>query len=278
MTIFTLTYPPLTKDGSMGGRRWFGGWRELRPAAGVIAALVLWQLVVLVLRPPSFLVPSPLSVLVELVRRPQLYAAQFWVTVLETLIGFAAGSVLGLASATLVVRWRWLEDTLYPLLLFLQVVPKVATAPLLIVRLGFGLGPRVVVAALVAFFPVVIDTITGLRNVDEELIELVTVLRCSRRHEFWKIRFPSALPSIFSGLKVAVTLALIGAVIGEFVGGSSGLGYLIVLANTQLDASMSFAALVLLSVLGLVLFGAVSLLERVLVPWAPARGATTLIT
>ncbi|HZV52131.1 MAG TPA: ABC transporter permease [Candidatus Dormibacteraeota bacterium] len=252
--------------------------RGLRLATGVVALLVLWQLVVLVLRPPSFLVPSPLSVLVELARRPQLYAVQLWITFLETLIGFAAGCALGLVAATLVVRWRWLEDTLYPLLLFLQVVPKVAIAPLLIVWLGFGLEPRVVVAALVAFFPVVIDTITGLRNVDEELIELVTVLCCSRRQEFWKIRFPSALPSIFSGLKVAVTLAVIGAVIGEFVGGSSGLGYLIVLANTQLDVSMSFAALVLLSALGLVLFGAVSLLERVLIPWAPARATRALIT
>jgi NitT/TauT family transport system permease protein len=176
--------------------------------------------------------------------------------------------LLGVALAVAIVYSRFLQDTLYPIVLVLQVVPKVAIAPLLVVFLGFGPTPKIVIAVLIAFFPVVIDTVVGMRAVDREMLELVRVLNGSRLQEFTRVRFPFALPFIFSGLKVAMTFAVIGVIIGEFIGANSGLGYLLILANSQLQTEMSYAALTILSVIGIVLFGALSLLERIIVPWA----------
>jgi NitT/TauT family transport system permease protein len=214
-----------------------------------------------VLDPPS-------AILRELVANAPLYAQHTWVTLLEILVGFVVAGLLGVALAVAIVYSRFLQDTLYPIVLVLQVVPKVAIAPLLVVFLGFGPTPKIVIAVLIAFFPVVIDTVVGMRAVDREMLELVRVLNGSRLQEFTRVRFPFALPFIFSGLKVAMTFAVIGVIIGEFIGANSGLGYLLILANSQLQTEMSYAALTILSVIGIVLFGALSLLERIIVPWA----------
>jgi NitT/TauT family transport system permease protein len=216
----------------------------------------------------SVVLDPPSAILRELVVNSPLYTQHTWVTLIEILVGFTLSGLLGVVLAVAIVYSRFLQDTLYPIVLVLQVVPKVAIAPLLVVFLGFGPTPKIVIAVLIAFFPVVIDTVVGMRAVDREMLDLVRVLNGSRLQEFTRVRFPFALPFIFSGLKVAMTFAVIGVIIGEFIGANSGLGYLLILANSQLQTEMSYAALTILSVIGIVLFGALSLLERIIVPWA----------
>jgi NitT/TauT family transport system permease protein len=243
-------------------------WQDVGIALVTITVLTLaWELVVRVFNVPLFLFPPPSLVFLDLVQRWELYATHTWVTLYETVIGFLVAVVLGIGAGILIVYSRWLQSILYPIVVVLQIVPKVAIAPLLLIWLGYGLQSKVVVALLVAFFPIVVTTVTGLRAVEQDLLDLVRVLRGSRWQEFTRVRFPSALPFIFSGLKVAITLAVIGAIIGEFVGGNAGLGYLIIIANSEMRTQMSFAALLLLSAMGLALFGLIILVERWLIPW-----------
>lgn len=211
---------------------------------------------------------APSAVVLEIVQNPQLYAENTWTTLYEVIIGFALSAALGIAVAIVIVYSPLLQDMLYPIVLLLQIVPKVAVAPLLVVFLGFGVVPKIITAVLIAFFPVVINTAVGLRVADREMLDLVRVLNGSRFQEFTRVRIPNALPFIFSGLKLAITFSVIGAIIGEFVGANKGLGYLVILANSQLKTEMSYAAIAILSVLGLVTYGAISLVERITVPWA----------
>jgi NitT/TauT family transport system permease protein len=228
---------------------------------------VLWEVVVRLFQIPSFLIPAPSAIWQEFTSRVELYANHTWITLYETLLGFLLAVVLGILAAIAIVYSRVLQSVVYPVILILQIVPKVAVAPLLLIWVGYGLQSKAVIALLVAFFPVVVSTATGMRAADPELLDLVKVLKGSRWQEFVKIRFPYSLPFIFSGLKVAITLAVIGAIIGEFVGGNEGLGYLIVIANAELKTAMSFSSFILLSVMGLVLFGLIVVLERLMVPW-----------
>ncbi len=244
---------------------------RLREVVTAIATLtvvtVLWEVVVRLFQIPSFLIPAPSAIWQEFASRVELYANHTWITLYETLLGFLLAVVLGILAAIAIVYSRVLQSVVYPVILILQIVPKVAIAPLLLIWVGYGLQSKAVIALLVAFFPVVVSTATGMRAADPELLDLVKVLKGSRWQEFVKIRFPYSLPFIFSGLKVAITLAVIGAIIGEFVGGNEGLGYLIVIANAELKTAMSFSSFILLSVMGLVLFGLIVVLERLMVQW-----------
>lgn len=245
------------------------GRREVITALLTLGVLgALWEGAVRIFDIPSFLLPTPSSVIQELFDRPDLYAKHLWVTFYETSLGFLIAAVLGVTVAVGIVYSRLLQSVLYPIVILLQIIPKVAIAPLLLIWVGFGIQSKIILAVLIAFFPVVVDTVTGLRAVEDELLQLVRVLKGQRWQEFTKVRFPYALPFIFAGLKVAVTLAVIGAVIAEFVGGNEGLGFLVIIANVELNARMSFAALTVLSMLGLFLFGVVVALEKLLVPWA----------
>jgi NitT/TauT family transport system permease protein len=210
---------------------------------------------------------APSEIIGEIKSNPALYWDNTLVTAKVVLIGFAVSVVIGLVLAVLISYSPTLQSTLYPIVLLLQIVPKVAIAPLLVVLMGFGAGPKILTVVLVAFFPIVIDTVVGLRQVDDDMVDLVRSLKGNRWQEFSRVRFPNALPFVFSGLKVAITLAVIGAVIAEFVGADSGLGYLMILANSSMQTEMSYASVTLLSALGLLLFAAVSLAERVFAPW-----------
>ncbi len=233
----------------------------------IVATIGLWEAFVRLFNVPDFLVPAPSAIWQEFASRPDLYMLHTWITLYETALGFLLAVVLGIVAAIAIVYSRLLQSVVYPVILVLQIVPKVAIAPLLLIWVGYGLQSKALIALLVAFFPIVISTATGMRAADPELLDLVKVLNGSRWQEFVKIRFPYSLPFIFSGLKVGITLAVIGAIIGEFVGGNEGLGYLIVIANAQLRTAMSFSALILLSLMGLALFAAIVVLERLMVPW-----------
>jgi len=241
---------------------------DLMTAVGSVAmVVVLWEALVRLLGVPTFILPAPSGVVVEAAARYPLYLYHTWVTLYETLVGFLLAAVVGVVMAIGIVYSRFLQNATYPLIVALQIVPKVAIAPLLLIWAGYGVTSKVLLALLVAFFPIVVNMVTGLWAVEAELLELCRILHSGRWREFYKVRLPNALPYLFSGLKVASTLAVIGAVIGEFVGGNEGLGYLIIIANTELRTSMAFASLAGLSLLGLALFGALAVAERLLMPW-----------
>ena len=242
-----------------------------RPAAFLLALVVLWWFVTAIGWVKPYLIPSPWSVVVEFRTDTGLLARHSGITLLETVVGFVVAAVVGLACAVAIVYSRGVERTLYPLLLAAQVVPKIAIAPLFVVWLGFGIAPKILVAVLIAFFPVVISGVAGLRAVDPELLDLAATMGAKPGDSFVKIRFPGAMPHIFAGLKVAVTLAVVGAVVGEFVGANSGLGYIVMSSNGNLNTPQLFAALFCMSAIGIVLFVLLEVAERFAVPWRTAR-------
>jgi NitT/TauT family transport system permease protein len=241
----------------------------LLPGAGILGVLVLWDLAVRVLRPPAFLLPSPWLVLDTALGFAGNWGKHFWATARATFMGFGVAVVVGMGLAIAIAHFRLLRQTLTPVILVLQIVPKVAFAPLLLIWFGSGTVPIVVIAFLVAFFPMVVNTAIGLEQVEPDLIDLTRVYRMSKWRVLWLVRMPTALPHIFGGLRVASTLAVIGVIIGEFVGSNVGLGYLILIANTNMNTALAIAAILMISAFGLALYGAVVLLERLSMPWKP---------
>ncbi len=242
--------------------------RLIHPLVGFTVIVILWQGYVDLAHVSQIVLPSPLDIMRASWQRSDLLLRETVPTTLESLYGFALAVVIGIPLAVCVANSRILNLTLYPILIATQSVPKVAVAPIILVWFGLGMQSKLAIAFLVAFFPIVVDTATGLQATPPGLMELARSLRASRWQTFWKVQFPAALPFIFSGAKVAVTLAVIGAVIGEFVGSIDGLGNLLLSANSQLDGPLAWAALVWLSLLGIVLFLGVILAERLLMPWA----------
>ncbi|APY85169.1 ABC transporter permease [Streptomyces alfalfae] len=245
--------------------------KSWRPLALLLVCFGAWWLIAATETVESYLVPSPGATLDVILDKPGYLWQHSWVTTYETLIGFVLAVAVGIVSAVLMVASTTVEKTLYPILLFAQVVPKIAIAPLFVVWLGFGVTPKILIAVLIAFFPVVISMVTGLKAVDPEMLQLSATMGARPWQTFLKIRFPASLPHLFSGLKVAVTLAVTGAVVGEFVGADEGLGYVILQANGNLDTPMLFAGLLVMSLIGVVLFVLVEIAEKLLLPWHAGR-------
>ncbi len=242
---------------------------SLFPLLGVAVILVVWQLYTDVFAISRIVLPSPLDIFDACAANWDALLRQSWPTFSESVLGFLLAVVVGIPFAVCVASSRILNLTLYPILIATQSIPKVAIAPIILVWFGLGMQSKLVIAFLVAFFPIVVDTSAGIRT-PPALLELARSLRASPLQIFLKIQFPAALPFIFAGAKVAVTLAVIGAVIGEFVGSVSGLGNLLLSANSQLDSALAWAALVWLSALGILLFAAVVVAERIVMPWSDA--------
>lgn len=242
--------------------------RIVFPVIGTVLIITVWHFYIVVFKVPPVVIPPPLRVLESLIKDWGLLLVESWTTFLECVYGFALAVVIGILIAVTVTASRTLNLMFYPILIATQSIPKVAIAPIVLVWFGTGLESKIAIAFIVAFFPMVVDTATGLRATPEDLLDLARSLKCTRLQIFWKIQVPSALPFIFSGAKVAVTLAVIGAVIGEFVGSNSGLGNLLLVANAQVNSPLVWASLVFLSVLGMLLYAAVVVAERFLMPWA----------
>jgi NitT/TauT family transport system permease protein len=239
------------------------------PLAGITLILAAWVLACWLGDLPTVVLPTPDKVYFAFVNRFGLLVSEGWVTLKETLYGFILAVVLGIPMAVAVANSRPLNLMFYPLLIGLQSVPKVALAPIILVWLGTGIESKLAIVWLVAFFPIIVDTTAGLRSTPRELLELAHSLRATPIQIFLKVQFPAALPFVITGAKVAITLAVIGAVIGEFVGSSEGLGYLLLSATSQLDTPLAFAALFALSFMGVFVYLLVELAERLAAPWLP---------
>ena len=243
------------------------------PAATLAGALLAWEAASRLFHIPSFVMPAPSAILGEGWAWRYRFIGHTWVTLYETLGGFALSIAVGVPLAVLIVYSPAMRSAVYPLIVLAQSVPKIAIAPVLLLILGYGEIPKVIVAFLVAFFPVVVDTATGLAATPPELLDLSRSYRASAFKTFLKVRLPMALPFFFAGAKVAITLSVIGAVVGEFVGSDKGLGYIILSATSYWKTDLAFCAMLLLSLMAILLFGAVSLAERALCPWlAPETG------
>ncbi len=262
------TATPLAEGPPTSPVRRPGRLRRVLPAA-VFSLLVVgaWQLYTVVSGISPLLLPSPWEVARSVVANAGLFTDNAVVTLQEILIGFGLGGATGVALGVLLTYSRMAERAVYPGLVASQMVPIVAVAPILVVWFGFTIVPKVVVVALVCFFPVVVNTVDGLKAVDPEMVRLMRTLGMSRPRIMRSVRIPSALPHMFSGLKVAMALSVIGAVFGEWVGSSQGLGYLMLALNNQLATIDLFAAVLVLSLIGIALFFLVGVVERLVIPW-----------
>lgn len=237
------------------------------PLATLVGVLILWYGVIIVFDVAHYLLPTPHSVVERIIDDFGFLLHHASVTVSETLGGFVLSGVVGIGLAMAIVASRVVDKALMPWLVLSQTFPKVALAPLIVVWFGLGFVPKLIVVFLVAFFPVVISTVVGLRSLEREMLELAQSMRANRWQLFWYFRLPMALPNILAGLKVAVAFAVVGAVIAEWVAANAGLGYLLLRANANLDTTLLFAVLVVLMIIGVVLYYAVEVMERVLIPW-----------
>ncbi len=236
----------------------------------------LWEWGVRQWNVPAFIAPAPSAVTRSLVAgiRSGVYLDHFWVTLGEALAGFAIAAVTGIAVGAGIAQFRVVERTVYPYLVALQTLPKIAIAPLIIVWAGFGLSSKVIIAALVSFFPVLVNVIVGLKTIDQGKLELMRSLRASRWQTFRLVTFPNALPFVFAGLDIAVVFSVLGAIVGEFVGAQRGLGNLILQFNVTLDIAGVFAVLILLAVLGIALHLAMQAVERRVIFWSQPEEVT----
>jgi NitT/TauT family transport system permease protein len=233
----------------------------------LVALLLLWELAVDLGRIPVFVLPAPTDIWASIVKNWSALLAHSWVTLLETLAGFGLSVAIGIPLAFFIVYSRIFDRIIYPMLVASQAVPKVALAPILLVALGYGIAPKIIVAFLIAFFPVVVNTVTGLASVDRDTLNLMHSMGASKMDVFRKVRFPHAVPSMIAGFKVAIAFAVVGAVVGEFVGSRSGLGYYMLLATGNFDTPLVFACVVFLTLMGIILFYTVGLLEVALGRW-----------
>ena len=236
------------------------------PIGMMVALLVVWEAAARLFSIPPYLLPAPSAIVLSMAANSAVLIKESIVTTFEILLGFALSVVVGVPLALGIFLWRPFARAVYPLLVSSQAVPKVAVAPLFLVWFGFGLMPKVLIAFLIAFFPVVINTAMGLAAIEREKIYLARSMGLGPFATFFKIQLPNALPSIFAGLKISITFAVVGAVVGEFVGGQGGLGYLLLIANGNMDTALLFAGIVALTVLGVVLFLLIGLAERLVLP------------
>jgi NitT/TauT family transport system permease protein len=236
------------------------------PVGVVLAVLAIWEAGTRVFNVPAFLLPPPSAIGVSFIANASLLLFHGWITLAEILFGFALSIVVGIPLALAIFLWPAFSRSILPLLVSSQAMPKVAVAPLFLVWFGFGLLPKVLIAFLIAFFPIVINTVVGLGSIEPEKIYLARSMGFGATATFFKIRLPNALPAIFGGLKISITLAVVGAVVGEFVGGDAGLGYLLMVANGSMDTRLLFAGILALTMLGVGLFLLVELAERLAIP------------
>jgi len=241
--------------------------RLIPPALLIIALIITWQGIVMIFNIPKWLLPSPYDIVLALIGTAAVITPHVQQTIIETGLGLLASLFLGVGFAVLVDLSGMLKKALYPLLVASQTIPILAIAPLLIIWFGYGIMPKIIVVALICFFPITVNMADGLRSADPDLILLLRSMGASRFQIFSKVRLPGSLPSFFSGLKVAITYSVIAAIIGEWVGASKGLGIFMIRSANSFFTDRVFAAILITSFLSIIMFLLVEMIERASLPW-----------
>jgi len=245
----------------------------IAPLVTLAALVLLWEGIARLGVVPRYILPAPSVILAYTIDNAGFLWVHAQATILATVLGFLLALAIGLFLATLMVWVRTFEAAVYPLIVITQVIPKVAVAPLLVIYMGFGLEPKIFLAFLVSFFPIVVNAVLGMKSVDREMVELLNTLGATQLQIFQKARFHNAMPYIVEGSKIAIAFSIIGAIVGEFISGSLGLGYVINSATVSLNTVQAFSGLFLLLIIGLALFEIVAVVGNRLIPWASARSS-----
>ena len=243
--------------------------RMLLPVATAAILAGVWQLVCNLFSIPTYIVPKPSEVLSTLTSRWDLIATHLQPTLIETLAGFILGNGIAVALAILFVHWRSAERSLMPIAIFIRTIPIVAIAPVLVIMLGNGYSPKIIIAALISFFPTLVNMVKGLDSIDRQSLELMRVLSASRREVFFKVRLFASLPYLYASLKIATGNALIGAIVAEWIGSQKGLGYLIIQSTYNYDTPLLYSVMIVASLIAVALYAIVEIAERATVKWEP---------
>jgi NitT/TauT family transport system permease protein len=258
--------------------RWraLGGWMRRRVGALLVFAVLflLWEFAVHLFGIKEYLLPPPSKVWTEFLKRYTIVMPSAWVTLQEIVAGYLLAIVVSIPLALAVAYSRFMEQAVYPVIVFLQIIPKIAIAPLFIIWFGFGFTPKLLLVFLLSFFPIVVSSLAGFKSADRDVMDFARTTGASSWRLFFKIRLPQALPQIFTGLKVGAALAATAAVVAEFVASDKGLGYLLLQYNGNIDTPMVFATIVLLSLLGLAVYYVVEIIERLAIPWHVSQQQT----
>lgn len=237
----------------------------------IIGFFLFWEVMVRILKTPEFILPTPSSAIAHLIfKQPDAnynWKLHITTTVYEFLISFSVTAVLGVGLAIAIVWSKNIKNIMLPLFLFINSLPIIAIAPIILLWMGYGIKTNILIAFLVSFFPVIINTMTGLDAIEDDLLDLVNYLHATKAQVFLKIRIPNSLPYIFSGLKICSTMSIVGAIVGEFIASDRGLGFIIINSQYTMDTPPVFASLIVISLLGAILYWIIALFERLLMPW-----------
>lgn len=254
---------------STGGRIKYA-FASILPAIVLsIVVLIIWEAISRIFKLPQFVLPAPSSIAQILVTRQSALLKAAWVTAEEILYGFLLSTLVGMVIAVTIARFERMGKAVYPLMVLFQNVPKIALAPLFILWFGYDLAPKILLIVVMAFFPVALNMLVGLQSADPNLVTLMRTVGATRTEILMRVQIPNSLPYLMSGIKIAITLSVIGAIVGEFAGASAGLGYMIQFASTQMETSLVFAALIQISVLGMFFYYAIEFIEWKYISWAP---------
>lgn len=241
--------------------------RLLVGMSGLIGLVVLWYAIVKIFSIPVYIVPSPIDVGVTMWKQRDVLLSNLWPTVIESVAGFAVGNALAIGLAIWFVHAKRVEQALFPVAVFVRTIPIVAIAPILVIIFGTGYTPKIIIAALISFFPTLVNVVRGLESVDQQAFELMRVLSANKREVFFKVRMYASLPYLFSALKIAATSSVIGALVAEWVGAEQGLGYLIIQSTYNFQTPLLYGAMIVASLFATIFFALIGLLERLVVTW-----------
>jgi NitT/TauT family transport system permease protein len=245
--------------------------RRVLPVIGIACLIGFWALLVYVLKVPTFVAPSPQLVAATLVDRFGILMTNLLPTAIEAISGFMLGNLAAIIIATAFVHKKSLEQAFFPVVVLINTIPVVAKAPILVLLLGNGMEPKIAIAALICFFPTLVNMVRGLESVNPQSLELMRVLSASKSETFFKLRLPNAIPYLFSALKIAASTAVIGAIVGEWIGSTTGIGALIIQSTYNFDSAMLYATVIVGSAFSVLFFLTISLVERLVVRWQPAN-------
>lgn len=246
--------------------------RRVLPLVGIGIFLGIWAALVYLFKVPPFVAPSPLLVAQTLVSKGDVLLANLVPTAIEALSGFLLGNLVAIVIATAFVHKKTLEETFFPTVVLINTIPVVAKAPILVLLLGNGMEPKIAIAALICFFPTLVNMVRGLEAVNPQAMELMRVLSASKREVFFKLRLYTSLPYLFSALKISASTSVVGAIVGEWIGSNVGIGALIIQATYSFDSALLYATVIVASCFSMLFFLSVTMLERLIVRWQPSNG------